>query len=142
MMISIAVERFTAVFYPFSRLINIFCFFTVFLSLRIPLPTTLYTPCFKTKRLFIYIFPVIFFSIILNIFKFLEADIEWLEERATLNITQLRVDSVYILVNAWVRSGLSAPCLLCVSVGGSYVPLILNTDSRKSPDNKYVNVSL
>lgn len=88
MMISIAVERFTAVFYPFSR---------------IPIPTTLYKPCFKKKRLFVYIFPVIFFSILLNIFKFLETDVEWLEERAKLNITQLRVDSLYILVNGWVR---------------------------------------
>ena len=111
MMISIAVERFTAVFYPFSRLINIFCpslrtfyiFFSLSLSLRIPIPTTLYKPCFKKKRLFVYIFPVIFFSIVLNIFKFLEADIEWLEDRARLNITQLRVDSFYILVNGWVR---------------------------------------
>ena len=46
---------------------------------------------------------MIFFSIVLNIFKFLEADIEWLEDRARLNITQLRVDSFYILVNGWVR---------------------------------------
>ena len=75
----------------------------MFFSLRIPIPTTLYKPCFKKKRLFVYIFPVIFFSIILNIFKFLEADIEWLEERVKLNITQLRIDSFYILVNGWVR---------------------------------------
>ena len=82
---------------------NFLYFFSLSLSLRIPIPTTLYKPCFKKKRLFVYIFPVIFFSIVLNIFKFLEADIEWLEDRARLNITQLRVDSFYILVNGWVR---------------------------------------
>ena len=45
---------------------------------RIPISRTLQfnNPCFK-KRLFVYIFPVIFFSLLLNIFKFLESSVVW-----------------------------------------------------------------
>ena len=73
-------------------------------SFRIPIPRTLYfdKPCFK-KRLFIYIFPVIFTSIILNSFKFLESDVEWNNGNVSLLITKLRVDHLYLHVNSWVR---------------------------------------
>lgn len=47
-------------------------------------------PCFK-KRLFVYIFPVIFFSILLNLFKFLESDVVWDNGNVTLIVTKLRV---------------------------------------------------
>ena len=85
---------------------------------RIPIPRTIYfdKSCFK-KRLFIYIFPVIFISIILNSFKFLESDFEWNNGNVSLLITKLRVirvrkslyyvplqvNHLYLHVNSWVR---------------------------------------
>jgi len=89
MMVSIGVERYTAVYYPFSR---------------IPLNEFVRSKnnCFK-KRLFIYIFPVVFFSIGLNTFKFLESEANWKEGSVQLDIREIRYDPVYLIVNSWVR---------------------------------------
>ena len=59
--------------------------------------------CFN-KRLFVYIFPVIFFSIILNIFKFLESKVKMEEGSVKLEIQEIRYDPTYLTVNIWVRS--------------------------------------
>ena len=77
---------------------------------RIPISSNLHlnNPCFK-KRLFVYIFPVIFLSIILNIFKFLESSVTWEVDpwddstKINLNINQLRYDYLYLLLNGWIR---------------------------------------
>ena len=75
-----------------------------FLSLRIPLNGYVGSKshCFK-KRLFIYIFPVIFFSIGLNTFKFLESKASWKEGSVQLDIRGIRYDPLYLVVNSWVR---------------------------------------
>ena len=67
--------------YPFNK---IYLIHLSFLHLRIPISRTLQfnNPCFK-KRLFVYIFPVIFFSIFLNIFKFLESRVVWTGGKAS-----------------------------------------------------------
>jgi len=89
MMVSIGVERCMAVFFPFSR---------------IPLigSSGLKSPCYK-KRLFVYIFPVLFFSIFLNIFKFLESKAIWKEGRVKVEIREIRYDPTYLTINSWVR---------------------------------------
>ena len=58
--------------------------------------------CFK-KRLFIYIFPAIFFSILLNVFKFFESKVDVNEEEVKLEITALRYNPTYISINSWIR---------------------------------------
>lgn len=89
MMVSIGVERCLAVYFPFSR---------------IPLIRSagLKTQCHK-KRLFLYIFPVLLFSILLNIFKFLESKSYWKDGRVKLEIRELRYDPTYLIINGWVR---------------------------------------
>ena len=73
---------------------------------RIPISRTLQfnNPCFK-KRLFVYIFPVIFFSLLLNIFKFMESSVVWSGGKVNLAINQIRLDYIYLLINGWVRWG-------------------------------------
>ena len=60
------------------------------------------TRCCK-KRLFVYIFPVIFLSILLNVFKFLESSVEVRGEEVVVRIETIRFDYLYLLVNSWVR---------------------------------------
>ena len=72
---------------------------------RIPLMSSslpFTTRCCK-KRLFVYIFPVIFLSILLNVFKFLESSVEVRGEEVVVRIETLRFDYLYLLVNSWVR---------------------------------------
>jgi len=89
LMVSIALERYMAVYYPFSRI----PFSNIDGSRK---------SCFK-KRLFIYIFPAIFFSILLNVFKFFESKVDVNEEEVKLEITALRYNPTYISVNSWIR---------------------------------------
>jgi len=122
MMISIATERYVAVYHPFSRL-----------------PRSVSAEDYKEerkRRIILHLLPVLTFSLIFNISKFMEVKLEYDEKthKYKLNITSLRVNHVYNNVYAWSRvfvMGIIPLVLICILNYKIYLAIRLARKTRR-----------